>query len=98
MGFAGVWLGGACSDFIGSVVGPTMVCYAICVHASHSITYEVGATLEYAVGGVAYVLLPIGAYVVTVCPDRRMLAAALWPDDPDRRMWRDVVVRWRRRC
>ena len=66
--------------------GPTTVRYAINVHASHSITDESWATLEYAVGGVAYVLLPIGAYVMTVLPDRRMLAAALWPDDPDRRM------------
>jgi len=66
--------------------GPTTVRYAISVHASHSIADEVWATLEYAVGGVAYVLLPIGAYVATVRPDRRMLAAALWPDDPDRRM------------
>jgi hypothetical protein len=60
--------------------------YAVGVHASHSITDQVWAILEYALGAVAYVLLPIGAYVATVRPDRRMLAAALWPDDPDRRM------------
>ena len=72
--------------------GPTTVRYAIGVHASHSITDQVWATLEYAVGGVAYVPLPIGAYVATVRPDRRMLAAALWPDDPDRRMLAVLLV------
>ena len=31
-------------------------------------------------------LLPIAAYLLTVRPDRRLLTATLWPDDPDRRM------------
>jgi len=66
--------------------GPTPVRYAMSVHGTLSRWEEFVATLEYAAGGLAYVAFPVAAYLATVRPDRRVLAAALWPDDPDRRM------------
>lgn len=69
-----------------ATAGATPVRYAIAVHASHSIWEQFGATFRYAAGGLAYMLIPIAAYLATVRPNRRVLAAALWPDDPDRRM------------
>ena len=38
------------------------------------------------VSGAGYVLLLLAAYALVVRPDRRTLAATLWPADPDRRM------------
>jgi hypothetical protein len=69
-----------------ATVGPSTFRYAVDVHRSVSIADELNATLAYAVGGLAYVLLPIAVYLLSVRPDRRALAMALWPDDPDRRM------------
>ncbi len=69
-----------------AMAGPTPVEYAMGVHGSHSNWEEFVATFQYALGGVAYMLLPVAAYLATVRPDRRTLAAALWPDDPDRRL------------
>jgi 4-amino-4-deoxy-L-arabinose transferase-like glycosyltransferase len=69
-----------------ATAGPTPVRYALAVHASHSLWEEFGATFRYAAGGLAYMLIPIAAYLATARPDRRVLAATLWPHDPDRRM------------
>lgn len=59
--------------------------YAVNVHGA---TQDVIArkSFRYLTGAVAYVLLPIATYLVVVRPDRATLRAALWPDDPDRRM------------
>jgi hypothetical protein len=55
-------------------------------HAANSALQELTKTLAYAVGAIGYVLLPIATYLLAVRPDRRLLKATLWPDDPDRRM------------
>ncbi len=64
----------------------TPVRYAMAVHPIHSISEQFAAAFGYAAGGLAYMLIPIAVYLATVRPDRRTLAATLWPDDPDRRM------------
>ncbi len=60
--------------------------YAMAVHDAGSIAEELKGSVAYAAGGLAYVLLPVAAYLLMLRPDRRLLAEALWPDDPDRRM------------
>ena len=55
-------------------------------HAANSALQELTKTLAYAAGAIGYVLLLIAAYLLAVRPDRRLLTATLWPDDPDRRM------------
>src|SRR5262245_63297756 len=44
------------------------------------------STVSSTASAVGYVAIPLAAYVLIVRPDRRMLAATLWPADPDRRM------------
>jgi 4-amino-4-deoxy-L-arabinose transferase-like glycosyltransferase len=66
--------------------GPSPFQYALEGHTSSSASLELTKTLAYAAGGIAYVLLPIAAYLLAERPDRRLVAAALWPADPDRRM------------
>ena len=60
--------------------------YAVTRHTAHSALQELTRTLAYAAGAIGYVLLLIAAYLLAVRPDRRLLTATLWPDDPDRRM------------
>ena len=67
-------------------MGPEPLRYALVGHAASSAAEELTKTLAYAAGGLGYVLLPIAVYLLVVRPDRRLLAATLWPDDPDRRM------------
>jgi 4-amino-4-deoxy-L-arabinose transferase-like glycosyltransferase len=55
-------------------------------HAANSALQELTKTLAYAAGAIGYVLLPIAAYLLAVRPDRPLLTATLWPEDPDRRM------------
>jgi hypothetical protein len=40
----------------------------------------------FVVGGIGYVSALLGAYILVVRPNRKMLLATLWPADPDRRM------------
>jgi len=67
-------------------MGPAPFRYALAGHTPSSLADELKKTLLYAAGGLAYVVLSIVAYLFAVRPDRRLLAATLWPDDPDRRM------------
>ena len=66
--------------------GPSPFRYALAGHVPSSAADELVKTLLYAAGGLAYVALPVAAYLLALRPDRRLLAATLWPDDPDRRM------------
>jgi len=59
--------------------------YAVAVHGSTSAAELAKTTFAYAVGALCYVLLPIAVYGLAVRPDRRLVAATLWPSDPDRR-------------
>jgi 4-amino-4-deoxy-L-arabinose transferase-like glycosyltransferase len=68
------------------MMGPSPFRYALAGHVPSSAADEFTKTLFYAAGGLAYVVLPIAAYLLVLRPDRRLLAATLWPDDPDRRM------------
>ncbi len=68
------------------MMGPSPFRYALAGHAPSSAADEFTKTLFYAAGGLAYVVLPITAYLLVLRPDRRLLAATLWPKDPDRRM------------
>jgi 4-amino-4-deoxy-L-arabinose transferase-like glycosyltransferase len=69
-----------------AMMGPSPFRYALAGHAPSSAAEELTKTLLYAAGGLAYVVLPVAAYLFAVRPDRGLLAATLWPDDPDRRM------------
>lgn len=40
----------------------------------------------YLAGAIGYVAAPLAAYLLAVLPDRRVLARALWPTDPELRM------------
>ncbi len=66
--------------------GAAPVRYAVTRHVANSALQELTRTLAYAAGAIGYVLLLIAAYLLVVRPDRRLLAATLWPDDPARRM------------
>jgi 4-amino-4-deoxy-L-arabinose transferase-like glycosyltransferase len=61
--------------------------YALAAHAPETsfakTVLDVGAYLG---GGIGYVVLPVAIYLLAVRPDRRTLADALWPADPNRRM------------
>lgn len=67
-------------------MGPGPFKYASAAHAGKSFAEEFRKSLVYGLGGLAYVLLPFAAYLAAVRPNLRQLGAALWPDDPDRRM------------
>ncbi len=69
-----------------ATMGPEPFRYALAAHGGTSVWGATGAALEYAAGALGYVLVPFAAYLAAVRPNRRQLAAALWPDDPDRRM------------
>ena len=60
--------------------------YAYAVHGEASLMLLVAGSAIYVLGAVGYVALPIAIYLLAVRPDRRTLADALWPADPDRRM------------
>ncbi len=68
------------------MTGPSPLRYALAGHTASSTADELAKTLLYAAGGLAYVALPVVAYLFAVRPDRRLIAATLWPNDPDRRM------------
>jgi Dolichyl-phosphate-mannose-protein mannosyltransferase len=68
------------------MTGPAPFRYALAGHIPSSAADELVKTLLYAAGGLAYVALPVAAYLLALRPDRRLLAATLWPDDPGRRM------------
>jgi 4-amino-4-deoxy-L-arabinose transferase-like glycosyltransferase len=68
------------------VTGAPPIRYALDLHTARSLSQELERMLFYAAGGIAYVLLSVAAYLVAVRPDRRLLAVALWPPDPDQRM------------
>jgi 4-amino-4-deoxy-L-arabinose transferase-like glycosyltransferase len=60
--------------------------YAYFVHGGVPMMALLWKLLPYTLGAAGYVAIPILAYLLAVRPDRRTLAAVLWPCDPDRRM------------
>jgi Dolichyl-phosphate-mannose-protein mannosyltransferase len=85
------------SAFVGMVVlaphiywlattGLSPLQYAMAVHESPSALGAWMAVVGYLIGGLGYVTVPIVVYLAAARPDRSVLALALWPADPDRRM------------
>jgi len=66
--------------------GPWPLRYALAGPVSGSIAERLTTTLAYIAGGVAYVALLLGVYLLAARPTRRLLAATFWPADPDRRL------------
>ena len=66
--------------------GGKTLSYAHQVHGGASMAVLLGTAVSSIVSGAGYVLLLLAAYALVVRPDRRTLAATLWPADPDRRM------------
>ena len=69
-----------------AITGAEPFRYALETHTAATLSQELKKALGYVAGGVGYVLVSVAAYFVAVRPDRRLLVAALWPRDPDRRM------------
>ena len=66
--------------------GGQPITYAMSTHGHLPVAAVLKTCVSYVLGAVGYIVLPIVVYAVAVRPDRRALAAAAWPDDPDRRM------------
>jgi 4-amino-4-deoxy-L-arabinose transferase-like glycosyltransferase len=60
--------------------------YAYLVHGNATAAELVARSGNYLLGALGYSALPIIVYSLATRPDRRALADALWPVDPDRRM------------
>jgi hypothetical protein len=60
--------------------------YAHRVHGGASTGALIWTAASSTVSAAGYVVILLAAYALIVRPDRRTLAAALWPADPDRRM------------
>ena len=66
--------------------GPGPFEYALTGHGAPSVADALWKASAYAIGGIAYVLLPVAVYLIAVNPLLRLLKAAFWPADPNRRM------------
>jgi 4-amino-4-deoxy-L-arabinose transferase-like glycosyltransferase len=66
--------------------------YALGAHSSATFMASGQAVLNYAVGGVAYMGLPLLVYWLALRPDPATIKAALWPIDPDMRMLALLLV------
>ncbi|NVO13477.1 MAG: glycosyltransferase family 39 protein [Rhodoplanes sp.] len=66
--------------------------YAYAVHGGATQAAILWKAVLYLLGAVAYVAGPIIAWLVMVRPNRQTIAAALWPQDPDRRMLVHLLV------
>ncbi len=60
--------------------------YARGVHGGASISTLIDSAVQYIVGGVAYVALPLVVFALVTRVRWRELVDAVWPDDPERRM------------
>ncbi len=60
--------------------------YVYAAHGGSSRVEVIASIATYLLGGIGYVALPIVVYLISVRPDRRILAETLWPSDPDRRL------------
>jgi hypothetical protein len=60
--------------------------YAFRVHGLTSQLEILKNNALYLAGAIGYVAAPLAAYLLAVRPDRRVLARALWPADPELRM------------
>lgn len=60
--------------------------YAHRVHGGASVGALIWSVVSSTVSAAGYVAILLAAYALIVRPDRRTLAATLWPPDPDRRM------------
>lgn len=60
--------------------------YAYAVHGGATQAAILWKAALYLVGALAYVAVPILVWIAIARPDRRAIAAALWPRDPDRRL------------
>lgn len=60
--------------------------YAMGAHGGGTSWGEWRSILQYFLGALGYVLLPLLVYGLAVRPDRRALSLAIWPEDADRRM------------
>jgi 4-amino-4-deoxy-L-arabinose transferase-like glycosyltransferase len=60
--------------------------YAYLVHGNATAAELVARSGNYLLGAIGYSALPVIVYVLASRPDRRALADALWPTDPDRRL------------
>jgi 4-amino-4-deoxy-L-arabinose transferase-like glycosyltransferase len=71
--------------------GGKTLAYAHQVHGGMSIAALLWNAVSSVVSATGYVTILIAAYVLVVRPERRTLAATLWPTDPNRCM---LVVLW----
>lgn len=60
--------------------------YAYAVHGNLPTSHLLWKLVSFVIGGIGYVSVLLGAYLLIVRPNRQMLLATLWPSDPDRRM------------
>jgi 4-amino-4-deoxy-L-arabinose transferase-like glycosyltransferase len=65
--------------------------YALHAHQAATLFAAMLAAATYAVGGIGYMLLPTGIYLLLVRPNRATLVDALWPRDPDRRVLATIL-------
>src|SRR5262249_42751965 len=56
------------------------------LHETTSTMEAVRQALNYGIGGLAYTSILLVAYALVARPNRKMIMAALWPEDADRRM------------
>src|SRR5262249_4497955 len=66
--------------------------YALHAHQAATFFAALLASAKYLLGGILYMLLPTGTYLILVRPNRRALIDAMWPSDPDRRLL--AVILW----
>jgi 4-amino-4-deoxy-L-arabinose transferase-like glycosyltransferase len=66
--------------------GGSSVSYVQQVHGGGSTVALLRHAIVSLMSAIGYVLIPLAAYGLLVRPDRRTLAATVWPSDPDRRM------------
>jgi 4-amino-4-deoxy-L-arabinose transferase-like glycosyltransferase len=66
--------------------GAQTVGYAASVHGGDPMRVVIKKALLYFPGSIAFVIVPLVVYALVVKPSRRLVAAILWPPDPDRRM------------
>jgi 4-amino-4-deoxy-L-arabinose transferase-like glycosyltransferase len=66
--------------------GPQTFDFAVSVHGNDPISVVVRKALEYIPGSLAFVAVPLAVCALLVRLNRRVIAAMLWPADPDRRM------------
>ncbi|MDC7786142.1 glycosyltransferase family 39 protein [Rhodoplanes sp. TEM] len=66
--------------------------YAYAVHGGATLGAILWKAFLYLIGAVAYVAVPVLVWLAIVRPGRALVAATLWPADPDRRMLVHLLV------